>query len=316
LKNGIGDFKFEEVRVLDRSKTILYLIMVLVLMTLYVSPSTQEYGPSEVGTVKVTDGVYMLMGNGGNIGVSVGEDGVLLIDSLMPPQYEQVKAAVAEIDESPIRFVINTHFHFDHAGGNELLRKDGAMILGHENVRKRMSEEWSHWFNEYKIPPFPETALPDATFTESIILHLNGDEIHAFHVENAHTDADVIVYFQKANVLHTGDLCFAGGYPFIDVPHGGSVDGYIAAMDKVISKIDENTKVIPGHGPLSNRKKLKAYRDMLSTVRDRISEHVKEGETVEEVLASNPTADFDEEFSKQIPTEAFIRIVYDDLSKR
>jgi glyoxylase-like metal-dependent hydrolase (beta-lactamase superfamily II) len=179
-----------------------------------------------------------------------------------------------------------------------------------------MSEEWSHWFYGYKIPPFPETALPDATFNDSAVLHFNGDEIHAFHVENAHTDTDVIVYFQKANVLHTGDLCFAGGYPFIDVPHGGSIDGCISGLNEVMGKIDENTKVIPGHGPLTNRKELQAYRDMLSTVRDRISEHVKEGKTVEEVLASNPTADFDEEFSKQMPTEAFIRIVYDDLSKR
>jgi glyoxylase-like metal-dependent hydrolase (beta-lactamase superfamily II) len=179
-----------------------------------------------------------------------------------------------------------------------------------------MQEEWSHWALGYKIPPFPKTALPGVTFPDTITLRLNGDEIHAFHVENAHTDTDVIVYFRNANVVHTGDLCFAGGYPFIDVPHGGSIDGYIAALDKVLEKIDDNTKVIPGHGSLSNRQELKAYRDMLSTVRDRISKHVEEGKTVEEVLASNPTADFDEEFSKQMPAEAFVRIVYDDLSKR
>ena len=296
-------------------RKLLLLTTICAIAAFYSSSSIQELGPAEIETVKVTDGVYMLMGNGGNIGVSVGMGGVLLIDSLMPPQYEKVKAAVAEIDGGPVRFVINTHFHFDHTGGNEALRKDGAMILGHDSVRKRMQEEWSHWALGYKIPPFPEMALPDATFNNSAVLYLNGDEIHAYHVKNAHTDTDVIVYFRKSNVVHMGDLFFAGGYPFIDVPHGGSTEGYIAALDKVIDNIDNNTKVIPGHGPLSSRAELRAYRDMVSTVRDRIFHHVEQGKTIEEVLAAKPTADYDKNYSKQMPMEAFVRIVFDDLSK-
>jgi glyoxylase-like metal-dependent hydrolase (beta-lactamase superfamily II) len=310
--NNVFKHKEKEVNIL--LKKPLCFMIALGFMVVFSSSSPQELGPAEVGTVKVTDGVYMLIGNGGNIGVSVGEDGVLLIDSLMPPQYEQVKAAVAGISDGPVRFVINTHFHFDHAGGNELFRKDGAMILGHDNVRKRMQEEWSHWSLGYKIPPFPETALPDATFNDSAILRFNGDEIYALHVENAHTDSDAIIFFKKANVVHMGDLCFAGGYPFIDVPHGGSTEGYISALDKVLNMIDDDTKVIPGHGPLSNRKELQAYRNMLSTVRDRIAEHVEEGKTLEEVLEAKPTADFDEQFSKQMPAEAFVKIVFNDIS--
>jgi cyclase len=301
--------------VFARSKIFLLFIATLAFITLFSASSPQELGSAEIETVKVADRVYMLIGNGGNIGVSVGKDGVLIIDSMMAPQSEKVKAAVAEIHNSPIRFVINTHFHFDHAGGNEPLGKAGALILAHKNVKKRMKEEWSHWFFDYKIPPFPDTALPSVTFSDAITFHINDDEIHAFHVENAHTDSDVIIYFREANVLHMGDLCFAGGYPFIDAPHGGSIDGYISALDNVIDMIDEDTKVIPGHGPLSNREELKAYRDMLSTVRDRIARYVEEGKSIEEVLQSKPTADFDERFSKQMPAEAFVRIVFNDISK-
>jgi len=302
--------------VLARSKKILPFIITLTFLTLFSSSFPQDIGPAEIETVKVRDGVFMLIGNGGNIGVSVGEDGILLVDSLMAGQNDEVKAAVAGIDGGPIRFVVNTHFHFDHSGGNELLQKDGALILGHENAKKRMKEEWSHWFFDYKIPPFPESALPKAVFTDSVTLHINGDEVQAIHLGNAHTDTDVVVYFRKANVVHMGDINFAGGYPFIDVPHGGSTAGYISALDKVIGMIDENTRVIPGHGPLSNRAELEAYRDMMRTVRDRIARYVEEGKTIDEVLESKPTADFDEKFSKQMPAEAFVRIVYNDFSNR
>ena len=275
----------------------------------------QDFDQVQVRTVEVTDGVYTIMGGGGNIGVSVGEDGILLIDTQVIQVAGKVKTAVAEIDSGPIRYVINTHFHFDHAGGNEPFGKAGTLILAHENARKRMKEEWAHWAFDYKIPPSPEMALPAVTFTDMVTLHFNGDEIHAFHVENAHSDSDTIVFFRKANVVHMGDLYFCGGYPFIDVPHGGSIDGYISALDKVIDMIDENTKVIPGHGLLSNRVELKAYRDMLHTVRDRISRHVEEGKTLEEILELKPTADFDDTFNKMMPAELFVKIVFNDISK-
>jgi glyoxylase-like metal-dependent hydrolase (beta-lactamase superfamily II) len=311
-------FFYREEKVNIRLKKISHLMIALGMMAAFslTFPQELQQRPTEIETVKVTDGVYMLIGNGGNIGVSAGEDGVLLIDSLMAPQYEKVKSAVADIHRGPIRFVINTHFHFDHAGGNESLSKDGALILAQSNARKRMSKEWSHWAMPTKIPPFAETALPAVTFTDSITLHFNGEEVHAIHLENAHTDSDVIVFFRKANVVHMGDIWFAGGYPFIDVPHGGSIDGYISALDKVIGKIDDNTKVIPGHGPLSNLAELRSYRSMMVTVRDRISRYVVEGKTIEEVLESKPTADFDDLFSKQMPAEAFVRIVYDDISNK
>jgi glyoxylase-like metal-dependent hydrolase (beta-lactamase superfamily II) len=296
-------------------KSLLYVIA-LAFITVFSSSFAQDVDQVQIKTVKVTDGVYMLMGYGGNIGVSVGENGILLIDCQVAELTEKIKAAIAEINSSPIRFVINTHLHYDHVGGNEPLGKAGALILAHDNVRKRMKTEWSHSFFDFKIPPYPEIALPVVTFTDSVTFHLNGDEIHAFHIENAHSDSDTVVYFRKANVVHMGDLYFVGGYPFIDVPHGGSINGFISAVDKVLDMIDEGTKVIPGHGPLSNREELQAYRDMLITVRDRILRQIEEGKTLEEVLASKPTADFDKGREQYVPPEGFVKLLYEDLLKR
>jgi len=154
------------------------------------------------------------------------------------------------------------------------------------------------------------------TFKDSLTLHFNGDEIQVIHIENAHSDADIVIYFRKANVIHTGDLYFTILYPYIDVSHGGSIDGMIAAAERIIGMIDENTKIIPGHGPLSSRKELTKYRDMLVTVRDRIKSQIKEGKTLEEVLASKPTADFDKKQIKAVPPEMFVKIIYNDLAKK
>jgi len=167
-----------------------------------------------------------------------------------------------------------------------------------------------------KMPALPDPALPALTFADSLTLHFNGEEIQVIHIEKAHSDADIVIYFKKANVIHTGDLYFTVLYPFIDVSHGGSIDGMITAAERIISMIDENTKIIPGHGPLSNREELKMYRDMLVTIRDRIKKQIKEGKTLEEVLASKPTADFDKEKSQAVPPEMFVQIVYNDLAKK
>ncbi len=291
-------------------------LAILVLMGIGLLTFGQEFEKVQIETVKVREGVYMLLGGGGNIGVSVGKDGILLIDSQFAQLVEKIKEAIAKINSGPIRVVLNTNWHYDHTYGNELLGKSGAIIFAHENSRKRMISEQNFPELNVKMPPFPETALPLVTFSESLTLHFNGDEIGVIHIENAHSDADIAVYFQKANVIHTGDLYFFGGYPFIDVPHGGSIDGMIGAADRILNMIDQNTKVIPGHGRLSNRDELQKFRNMLATVRDRIGRQIKEGKTIEEVLASKPTADFDKDMGQLIPTEMFVKIVYDDLSKR
>ncbi len=300
----------------SRSKGLWRLFLAFALVVLSAFSTAQDFSKVEIQTIKVADGIYMLVGAGGNIGVSAGEDGILMIDTQFAELIEKIKSAIAEISRGQIRYVLNTNWHYDHAYGNEPLGKSGALIIAHENTRMRMTSEQNYPDFDMKMPALPEAALPVLTFTDSLTLHFNGEEIQVIHIEKAHSDADILIYFKKANVIHTGDLYFTVLYPFIDVSHGGSIDGMIAAAERIISMSDGNTKIIPGHGPLSNREELKTYRDMLVTIRDRIKKQIKEGKTLEEILASKPTADFDEEQSRATPPEMFVRIVYNDLVKK
>jgi glyoxylase-like metal-dependent hydrolase (beta-lactamase superfamily II) len=297
-------------------KRLRYFFLAFVFVIISTFSFAQDFEKAQIETIKVADGIYMLVGYGGNIGVSAGEDGILLVDTQFSELMEKIKSAIAEISKGPIRIVLNTNWHFDHAYGNEPLGKSGALIIAHENTRMRMTREQDYPDFNMNYPPFPEAALPAVTFKDSLTLHFNGEEVQVIHIENAHSDADIVIYFRKANVIHTGDLYFTALYPYIDVSHGGSIDGMIAAAERIIGMIDENTKIIPGHGPLSNREELTKYRDMLATVRDRIKSQIKEGKTLEEVLASKPTADFDKEEIKAIPPEMFVKIIYNDLAKK
>jgi glyoxylase-like metal-dependent hydrolase (beta-lactamase superfamily II) len=298
------------------SKSLKYFFLVFVFVIISTFSIAQDFEKVQIDTIKVADGIYMLLGLGGNIGVSAGEDGILLVDTQFSELMEKIKSAIAEISKSPIRIVLNTNWHYDHAYGNEPLGKSGALIIAHENSRMRMTREQDYPDFDMSYPAFPKVALPVVTFKDSLTLHFNGDEIQVIHIENAHSDADIVIYFRKANVIHTGDLYFTILYPYIDVSHGGSIDGMIAAAERIIGMIDENTKIIPGHGPLSSRKELTKYRDMLVTVRDRIKSQIKEGKTLEEVLASKPTADFDKKQIKAVPPEMFVKIIYNDLAKK
>jgi cyclase len=268
----------------------------------------------EVTSAKVAEGIYVLNGSGGNIGVSVGEDGVFLIDDQYAPLTTKVRAAVASLTPQPIRFVLNTHWHGDHTGGNENLGKMGVVIVAHENVRKRMSvEQFLAAFGQ-KVPPSPRAALPIITFADSITFDLNGEEIQAFHVAPAHTDGDTVVHFKKANVVHMGDCFFNGMYPFIDLSSGGSIDGVIAAADKVLAFADMNTKIIPGHGPVGDKAALQIYRDAMASIRDRVKALVAAGKTLDEVKAAAPTKDFDAKWGGGfMKPEVFTAIVYESL---
>jgi cyclase len=276
----------------------------------------QNFDTIQVRTTKVGDGVYMLTGAGGNLGVSAGSDGVILIDDQFAPLSDKIKAAIAAVG-GPIRFLLNTHWHGDHTGGNENFAKGGVVIVAHENVRHRMSvEQFIAAFNQH-VPASPAGALPVVTFSDAVTFYLNGDSINVFHVPPAHTDGDAIIWFRHANVVHMGDTFFNGRYPLIDLSSGGSVDGMVGAADRVLGMVDANTRIIPGHGPLGDRAALQSYRTMLATVRDRIKRAVTAGQTLAQVQAAKPTAEFDAVWGKgNITPERFVEIVYTDLKAR
>jgi cyclase len=261
----------------------------------------------------------MLTGSGGNIGVSYGQDGVVLIDDQYAALTPKIRAALAELSPSGVelRFVLNTHWHGDHTGGNENLARAGAVIVAHDKVRERMSREQFSSALDRRTPASPEQALPVVTFGEDATFHLNGRTIRALHVAPAHTDGDSVVYFDGVEVVHTGDLYFNGFYPFIDVASGGDPDGMIAAVDALLEEVTDETRIIPGHGPLSNRAELRSYREMLVLVRDRVRAGIARGQSVEEVLASKPSAEFDAEWGGGfMPPDRFVRILYDGLTSR
>jgi cyclase len=273
-----------------------------------------DFSKVEVKAEKVAEGIYMLTGSGGNMGLSVGESGSFLVDDQYAPLTERILAAIRRITPDPVRFVVNTHWHGDHTGGNENMGKAGALVVAHENVRRRMSaEHFSATFGR-KTPPSPPGALPVVTFTDAVTFHWNGDEIRVHHVPPAHTDGDCVVHFVKADVVHMGDLFFNGSYPFIDTSSGGRVDGVIAAAERVLAGTSGTTRIIPGHGPLAGRKDLQAYRDAVKTLRDRIARLKAAGKSREETIAAKPTADHDATWGGGfMKPDVFTGLVYDSL---
>ncbi|MEX1993425.1 MAG: MBL fold metallo-hydrolase [Steroidobacteraceae bacterium] len=279
--------------------------------------AAQDRPEPAIEAVAVTPGVYVLYGQGGNIGVSVGNDGMFLIDDQYANMTDKVIAALAKLSPEAPRFVLNTHWHGDHTGGNENLAKHGSMIVAHDNVRQRMSTEQFNEFFQRKTPASPAKALPVVTFSDNLSLHVNDDELRGIHVLAAHTDGDVFIHFRKANVIHTGDLVFAGMYPFIDIDSGGSVAGVIAAVDQMLGLANDETRIIPGHGKLTDRAGLIAYRELLATTSARMTELVRAGKTVDEVLAAKPFADYDgTQAWAFITAERYVRILYRDAAQQ
>lgn len=271
----------------------------------------------EIESVKLADGVYML-GLYCNILVVDMADGLLIVDSGPNWEVGMLENALARLNKGPVRIVINTHFHYDHVGNNEILAKNGAVIVAHEKARQRMQVEWA--FPDAvairPVPPYPQTALPALTFTDALTVYAGSNDIKVLHLPNAHSDADVAVFMNKANILHMGDLYLSNGFPPIDSFHGGTVDGEIAALEALANLIDDDTIVVPGHGPLSTRQELREYSSMLSIARDRIISLIKEGKTLEETIAANPTAGLYDRGESWIPPEFFVRMAYEDLDRR
>lgn len=277
-----------------------------------------DFSRVEIRTEKLSDSTYMLTGAGGNLGLSVGRDAVFLIDDQFAPLAPKIKAAIAAITSKPVQFLLNTHFHFDHTGGNEIFGGDGAFIVAHDNVRRRMSTDQlinlAGDSNAQKASP--RAALPVVTVAGEITFHLNGDEIHAFHVQRAHTDGDLIVHFRQSDVVHMGDVFFNGMYPFIDGSSGGSAEGVVAAFDRVLALAGEKTKIIPGHGPLARKADLQATRAMLAAMIERIQSMRAAGRSDSWIIAAKPSADFDERFGKGfVKPDPFVRMMLDVTAK-
>ena len=275
----------------------------------------QDLSQAVIKVTPVAGGVYMLQGAGGNIGLSVGTDEAFMVDDQFAPLTPKIRAAIATVTAKPVRFLLNTHWHGDHTGGNENMKGAGAIIVAHQNVRRRMStEQFNKAFNQ-KTPPSPDAALPVVTFSESITFHVNGDSVRAVHVRDAHTDGDALVVFQKANVIHMGDTFFNGAYPFIDVSSGGSARGLIAAVDAALAMSNSRTRIIPGHGPLATREDLVRYRDVVRTVTNRVARLVAQGRTLAQVVAAKPSAEYDAIWGASfIKPDQFVSIVYSSLA--
>ena len=264
-----------------------------------------DFASVEIQVREVADGVYYLEGRGGNIGLSVGEDGVVMIDDQFAPLTDKILAAIDTVSDGEVLFVINTHVHPDHTGGNENLGNMGIPILAHDNVRTRMQQGMRGG------PPSPDAALPVVTYSEATTLHFNGEEMRVIKVPAAHTDGDSIIHFVNANVIHTGDVFRTTGYPRIDADNGGTATGTIETLDLLIEMAGADTKVLPGHGEVTDRDDVREFRDMVAEVYSRVKPMVEEGMTLEQVVAAEPTADLDERWGDP---EGFLPGLYQSIA--
>ncbi|HIG21695.1 MAG TPA: MBL fold metallo-hydrolase [Henriciella marina] len=280
--------------------------------------TAQTASPTPVETTDLGDGIYMLTGRGGNIGVLSGEDGTFVIDSQYADMAPALLSAIEDISgEAEVRFLLNTHWHGDHTGGNVPMADTGATILAHDGVRTRLTtENSSQMGGETRVtPPAPEAAWPLVTYSEEIRVHLNGQTIHIIHLPDAHTDGDSAVYFEEANVLHTGDVMFSGRFPFVDVWSGGTFAGYIKALSTLYDLTNDETRIIPGHGPESTREDIKKLRDMMVAAVAAVEEEMSGGASLEAVQAANPLAPWAGEWDWGfINAERFTALIYTDLS--
>src|SRR5438270_375110 len=281
------------------------------------SPPPPDFSKVEIKITALGDNVHMLEGQGGNITVAVAKDGIIMVDSEYAPLHDKIKAAISGFSKLPIKYLIDTHYHADHTGGNEPFANDGAIVIAQDNVKKRLEEGTTNGLTGARTPAAPKGSLPSDTYTNFYKIRLSGRVADLKHIPNAHTDGDTYVWFKTANVLSTGDTFTNGRYPNIDFANGGNISGMIAAADTYLKLTNAKTRIVPGHGPLADKAELTAYRTMLVTARDRMAALVKQGKSESEVVAAKPFADLD---AKWAPTELagnnFVRVVYHSLADK
>jgi glyoxylase-like metal-dependent hydrolase (beta-lactamase superfamily II) len=276
----------------------------------------QDFSAVQITTTELADGIYVMFGAGGNMGLSVGEDGAFLIDDQFAPLSDKIMAAIGDVTDDDVEFLLNTHWHGDHTGGNEAFGNAGAIIVAHDNTRVRMTEEQFREIFNQTYPPASTAALPIVTFNDEMSFHWNGDTIRAFHVAPAHTDGDVILHFENADIFHMGDNFFNGFYPFIDVYSNGDINGIIAAGYQVLAMANANSQIIPGHGPMGTPDDLRDWLQVIRATRESVQNLIDRGLSEDEVVAARPTAEFDEQYGGGFMNpENYNRLLYQSLSR-
>lgn len=307
-------------KIIQKSKTNLSLFLLfgfsLGLMTL--ANFNIVYGSHlEVNTTKISENMYLIHGAGADVILFDGTDGVILVDDQYAPVTDKMKLLISNITTNPIKFVINTHIHPDHTGGNKKLGEAGTMIISHDNVRKRLSVDQFYVFINQTVSSLSEKGLPILTFSENMTIYQNNEKIVLIHLDNGHTDGDSIVFFTNNNVVHTGDVFSDRTYPFIDIPHGGSVEGFISSLEKIFLTINNETKVVGGHSGISNQTEVKNYLDMFIDVSNKINNMILEGKSLDEIIRSKPTSKYDAIYNDHsfVKPNDFIKNIYASLIK-
>jgi glyoxylase-like metal-dependent hydrolase (beta-lactamase superfamily II) len=291
-----------------KTKVLLIVAVLVLAASAAAQNAQQDFSKVEIKTTKISDKFYTLEGQGGTIGALVGPDGVFLVDTQFAPLTDKIVAAVKKISSSPIKFIVNTHVHGDHTGGNENFAKLGAVIFSRDQLRARLAMPGGN------AKPAPAAALPVVTYDGPVTIHMNGEEVHLIPIHSAHTDGDTLVHFPGLDVLMTGDYYRSIQYPNIDRANGGSLNGMLEGLGVTIGLAGPNTKIIPGHGPTVNRAAVIAHRDMILAIRDRVAPLVKQGKTAQEIVAAKPTAEFDSKVNEAGTTgDRFINQLYAEL---
>jgi cyclase len=280
------------------------------------APPARDFSKVEIKTTDLGNATYMLEGEGGNITIAVGKDGIIMVDGEFAPLHDKIKAAIEAVSKEPIKFLVNTHYHGDHSGGNAPFAKDGAVVTAQQNVKKRLEEGTTNGLTGAKTPPVAPDALPSKTYFGGTVLRVKGRVAALMHIPHAHTDGDTYVWIKDANVLATGDTFTNGRYPNIDFANGGNIRGMIAAAEAYLRVANDKTKIVPGHGPLADKAKVVEYRAMLITARDRMIKLIKEGKSEDDVIAAKPFADIDAKLgASEQASKNWIRVVYNSLKK-